>query len=194
MGKSKMSDRISALGNTASCEGLVQISETGPHGMITVRGDLSAPEFCAAVEKITGFEIPGPGAMVGDLRGGIAWMSPDELLVLCTAEKEDELCNALSVGLKDMHALVANVSDARAVFELKGAHIRDVLAKLAPVDMSREQMCPGMLRRTRLAQVPAAFWIEQESARIVCFRSVAQYMFDLLQVAAQPGSEVGYHQ
>jgi len=27
----------------------------------------------------------------------------------------------------------------------------------------------------------------------VCFRSVADYVFKLLKVAAQPGSEVGYY-
>ncbi len=189
-----MSNRVSALGNMASSTGLVQVCETGPHGMITLRGDLSAAPFCAAVTETTGFEIPGPGAMVGDLSGGIAWMSPDELLVFCMADKENALCTALKGALKDMHALVANVSDARAVFQLKGAHTRNVLSKLAPVDMSPDHMRAGQMRRTRLAQVPAAFWVGEQSATIICFRSAAQYMFDLLRVATQAGSEVDFHQ
>ncbi|KKK73929.1 hypothetical protein LCGC14_2888910, partial [marine sediment metagenome] len=42
-------------------------------------------------------------------------------------------------------------------------------------------------------QVPAAFWLLEDGAfQVVCFRSVAQYMFDQLKVAAQPGSEVGH--
>ena len=50
---------------------------------------------------------------------------------------------------------------------------------------------PGMFRRTRLAQVPAALWMtEDDSFQIICFRSVAQYVFDLLCVAAQDGSKV----
>jgi sarcosine oxidase subunit gamma len=50
-----------------------------------------------------------------------------------------------------------------------------------------------MFRRSRLAQVPAAFWMpDAETFQIVCFRSVARYMFDLLSIAAQPGSEVGH--
>ncbi|MGC1503573.1 MAG: sarcosine oxidase subunit gamma, partial [Sulfitobacter sp.] len=49
-----------------------------------------------------------------------------------------------------------------------------------------------MFRRTRLAQVPAAFWMpDAETVQIICFRSVAQYVFDVLNVAAQCGSEVG---
>ncbi|MEO9629184.1 MAG: sarcosine oxidase subunit gamma, partial [Sulfitobacter sp.] len=52
-----------------------------------------------------------------------------------------------------------------------------------------------MFRRTRMGQVPAAFWLREDGVfEVICFRSVAQYMFDLLSVAAQPGSEVGHFQ
>ena len=71
--------------------------------------------------------------------------------------------------------------------------MRDVIAKLAPVDMHPGQFNGTMFRRTRFAQVPAAFWMpDAQTVRIVCFRSVARYMFDLLRIAAQPGSEVGH--
>ena len=47
------------------------------------------------------------------------------------------------------------------------------------------------LRRSRIAQIPAAFWLDSESsATLVCFRSVAQYAFDLLADAVKTGSEV----
>jgi len=84
------------------------------------------------------------------------------------------------------------VSDARASFRLEGQHAREVLAKLCPVDLALDAFVEGMFRRTRMAQVPAAFWLcEDEAFQIVCFRSQARYVFDLLCVAAQPGSEVG---
>ena len=36
-----------------------------------------------------------------------------------------------------------------------------------------------------MGQIPAAFWLEDEdSFRIICFRSVAQYAYDLLKTAA----------
>jgi len=75
---------------------------------------------------------------------------------------------------------------------VRGPHAREVMAKLAPVDLAPAAFTPGMFRRTRMAQVPAAFWMPEEDVfRVVCFRSVAQYVFDLLSIAAQPGSEVG---
>ena len=68
-----------------------------------------------------------------------------------------------------------------------------MVAKLAPVDLAPGEFEPGQFRRTRLAQVPAALWMpEEDRIRLVVFRSVARYVFDLLSVAAQPGSEVGH--
>ena len=81
------------------------------------------------------------------------------------------------------------------LFELvSGDGAREVLGKLCPVDLSAEAFVPGQFRRTRMAQVAAAFWLDQDgSFHIVCFRSVADYMFSLLSTAAQPQSEVGVY-
>ncbi len=123
--------------------------------------------------------------------GGIAWMSPDELLILCDyAEVTDRLA-VLQSALKGQHALAVNVSDARAMFQVSGPHTREVIAKLAPVDMHPDHFKPGDFRRTRFAQVAGAFWlVNEETAQIICFRSVGQYMFDVLNMAAQEGAEV----
>ena len=88
-----------------------------------------------------------------------------------------------------MHHLVADVSDARAVIALSGAGAREVLAKGAPVDMAQDRFGPAEIRRTRLGQVAVAFWMTgPETFELVCFRSVAGFVFDWLTVAAQPGS------
>jgi sarcosine oxidase, subunit gamma len=62
----------------------------------------------------------------------------------------------------------------------------EVLMKLAPVDLAA--MVPGELRRTRVAQVAAAFWAADGGYTVVCFRSVAGYVMGLLTHAAQPGA------
>ncbi len=103
--------------------------------------------------------------------------------------KAAEVVDAASKALASEHALVVNVSDARAVYRVSGAQCREVVAKLTPADTAI--MAPGMLRRTRIAQIPAAFYLEDdETAILVCFRSVAQYAFDLLKDASQDGGEV----
>jgi sarcosine oxidase subunit gamma len=53
---------------------------------------------------------------------------------------------------------------------------------------------PGERRRTRLQQAAGAIWLESNTeARVICFRSVARYVFDLLAISARDGGAVGYH-
>ncbi len=183
---------VSAL-NNARFDGLAEITECGLQGMITLRGDLTARALKAGATQASGAKIPAPGRanITGD--SGLCWMSPDELLVLCPYGEVETRLDALTTRLGDMFALAVNVSDARALFRVSGPSAREVLAKLCPVDMSPQAFTPGMFRRTRMAQVPAAFWMdEDDSIRIICFRSAADYVFGVLSAAAQKGSGVGY--
>ena len=180
-----MSNVLSALPGAAS-DGVVSVSEAGPVGMVTLKADLNAAK--AAGKAATGQTMPG----LRQINGNVAWMAHDELLILTDHGAADATVATLTDKLKGKHFLAANVSDARAVFDLKGAAVKDVLGKLTPADLAALQ--PGEMRRTRLAQVAAAIWLEADDhARVVCFRSVAQYVFDLLTTAALPGSEVKYH-
>lgn len=183
-----MSDAVSAL-QGASFDGYCKVEEAGLVGMITLRGDLSSTGVAKAVKAATGAAIPGQGKITDGVKGRVGWMSPDELLLITDHIEAPKVVEAATRALAKEHALVVNVSDARAVFRVKGTACREVIAKLTPADTSLMQ--PGMLRRTRIAQIPAAFYLEDDqTAVLVCFRSVAQYAFDLLKDAAKPGGEV----
>ncbi len=188
-----MSEPVTALNNTSDATGIAAISEIGPVGMITLRGDLNASYLRKAAAQIAGVDVPAPlGCNSSDNRG-IAWMSPDELLVMCPYAEAGETVEKLEKAIGSNFATAANVSDGRAVFRVSGPLAREVMAKLSPVDLDPAIFKPGMFRRTRLAQVPAAFWMtDDETFQIFCFRSVAQYVFDVLKVAAQSGSAVGH--
>ncbi len=188
-----MFEAVSAL-QGASCNGIVQVREIGLQGMITLRGDLGSAAVKKAAMAATGQDMPSQRKANIEDDTGIAWMSPDELLILVPYATVDARLEALGKALEKQHHLAVDVSDARAVFELSGGpDVREVIAKLCPVDMSAGAFDSGYFRRTRMAQVPAAFWMpDGNSVRIVCFRSVAQYVFDLLKGAAAPGSAVGY--
>ncbi len=186
-----MSKSVSAL-NGVHFLGIADIKELDLHGMITVRGDLAKAKVKSAVKSATGLAIPKTAQIALGENSSVAWMSPDELLLVTDYATVGASVAKLQSALAKEHALVVNVSDARAMFSVSGAQAREVVAKLAPVDFSADSFTPGMFRRTRLAQVPAALWMtDDESFQIICFRSVAQYVFDLLCVAAQDGSEVG---
>ena len=186
-----MSEPVTALRNATNGAGFATVTEIGPVGMITLRSNLAEKAISKAAVAASGVTMPDQRMCNTQGEHGIAWMSPDELLVMCPyGEVYDRLAD-LQGKLAKHHALAVNVSDARAVFQVTGPRVREVLAKLVPVDLHPDEFTPGMFRRTRLAQVPAAFWMPDETTvQIICFRSVAQYVFDVLCVAAQPGSEV----
>ncbi len=211
-----MSDPQSALGGVRY-EGFAVIEEIGPLGMVTIRGDLADPALATALGRVLGLDLPAARRIVGaggNLAGdgaapagagqgaagfALAWMSPDELMAILPYRAVADVVARLRDALGAAHFTVVDVSDARAVFRITGARAREVLAKLAPVDLHPGSFRAGEIRRTRLAQTAAAFWIDPsaaapgggESFMLVSFRSVAAYVFGLLETAARPGGEVG---
>ncbi len=183
-----MSNAVSIL-NGASSNGAVKITEAGLRGMITLRGDLSSAQLITAVSAAVGLGIPAQRKVNHGPMGGVAWMSPDELLLLVDYDKAAAITADISGALTGEHHMAVNVSDARAVFAIKGVGGREVLAKGAPVDLSPEAFGIGDIRRTRIGQLAAAFWMtDDETFELVCFRSVGAFMFDWLTNAAREGS------
>ena len=187
-----MSNAVSAL-NGATYNGFVTVTDVGLRGMITLRGNLTSPAIKKAVKAASGSDLPAQGHVATADDSAVAWMSPDELLIMTPYAEVEAALAKIDKALKGSHYLAVNVSDARAVLRVQGQGAREVMAKLSPVDMSADGFTPGMFRRTRMAQIPAAFWMpDADAVQIICFRSVADYAFNLLKDAAQPGSEVGY--
>lgn len=183
-----MSDVRSVL-EGASFEGAVRVTEAGVHGMVTLRGDLGSEALAKAVKSAVGLAVPGPLSISNGAKGAVAWMSPDELLLMVKYDQAEAAVAKLSKALADEHHLAVNVSDARAVFTLSGAGLRDVLAKGTPADVSEAAFKPGVIRRSQLGLVAAAFWMTSEAeATVVCFRSVGEYMYNWLCTAAKPGT------
>ncbi|WP_299729292.1 sarcosine oxidase subunit gamma family protein [uncultured Tateyamaria sp.] len=186
-----MSKAVSALGGVTWTDGIATVHEAPLQGMITVRGDLTSKGVIKAATGATGMQMPAQGTANCNGTKGLCWMSPDELLVLCAYGDVAQVLDGMRAALGDQHGLAVDVSDARALFRVAGKGALEVMAKLAPVDFRPSAFGHGMFRRSRLAQVPAAFWMQEDDAfHVVCFRSQAQYVFDLLKAAGQKGSEV----
>jgi sarcosine oxidase subunit gamma len=185
-----MSEPASAL-NGAVFEGYVRVAEAGLRGMITLRADLADARVAAAVRRVAGVEMPAVRRIALKAGRGAGWMSPDEVLILVPYAEAAATVAALAEALAGVHHLAADVSDARVSFRLEGAGVREVLAKLSPTDLAPGRFAAGELRRSRLAQVAAAFWEEEGGFTVVAFRSVAGYVFEILRLSAMPGGEVG---
>lgn len=188
-----MSDEVMPAGETLA-RGLVLVERAEGYGMIALRGDLGSAEVAAAVSQAVGLEVPGRRGLLDDGTRAVAWMSPDELLLMLPLDDLPVALAAMQAALAGAFALAVDVSDARALFRLRGSSWRDVLAKLCPVDFAPDAFGPGTIRRTRAAQVAAAVWQSGDAeASLICFRSVAGYVGTLLATAAHPSGAVGLH-
>ncbi|MFZ1468252.1 MAG: sarcosine oxidase subunit gamma [Paracoccaceae bacterium] len=183
-----MSDAVSAL-NGASYDGFVKIREIGPVGMISLRAKPGTKGLDKAIKAAVGVKIPEQRQMEWAKDRGCGWMSPDEFLLVLPYAQVGTAMAAIAKALAGEHHLAADVSDARAVFRIEGPKAGDVLAKLCPADLAI--MGPNELRRTRAAQVAAAFWRDDQGYTLVSFRSVGAYVMGLLSHSAMAGSELG---
>ena len=183
-----MSNAVSALQGKVA-PGEVTIRDAGLRGMIILRGDLSDKKLQNVCKSIAGMKMPGAGQVQIEGESGLCWMSPDELLVVVPYAEAVEALAKIDKALNGSHYLAENVSDARAVILVEGEYGREVISKLAPVDLHPEAFGVGDFRRSRLGQVAAAFWMRDEDTfEVVCFRSVGEYAFKLLAASASAGA------
>lgn len=166
------------------------VSMAGPAGMIGLRGDLADERLRAVVAEVAG-GMPDRLGIVGGLARGAAWMSPDELLLFVAPGEVGPVLIRIGEALAGTHHLALDVSDLRVAIRLIGP-ARETLGKLSPADLSPGAFSPGVMRRSRLGQVAAAFWLEGEGAHVLCFRSVGLYLLALLRRSAADGP-VGFH-
>ncbi len=172
----------------------VLIERVAGIGMVTLRADLADPATEAALKAAMGTVVPARRRILRSRRKGhlTAWMSPDELMLFMPRERLDRVTRSLEKALAEHHHLVADMSAARAIFRLEGAdgHLREILAKGVPADLSPEGLPRGEMRRTRLGAVAAGIWsLEEGVFHLMCFRSVAEHVDLWLRTAAHEGTE-----
>lgn len=167
-------------------DALAQVARVEGLGMITIRADLVRAGD--AIAEAAGLAIPGTARIITDGLRSLGWMSPDELLLILPVAEVAGAVAALEQALAGEPALVADMSDARTIFDLTGPHAADVVAKLSPADL--DTLPADGLRRSRAGQTAAAFWRIKGGFRLIGFRSTADYLDLILQNAALPGSQL----
>ncbi|MFD1882253.1 sarcosine oxidase subunit gamma [Paracoccus pacificus] len=167
-------------------EPLANVSDWLPPAMIQIRADLSRAGD--AIAEAAGVAVPGPTRYATGGDRWLGWMSPDELLFILPADQRAAALADLGDALAGEPALVADVTDMRVGFAIDGPKAAQVLAKLCPVDFAA--LPADGLRRTRAAQTACALWPEGQGYRLICFRSVGDYMRTVLTNAAMPGTDL----
>ena len=183
----------SPLAHREGPQGLsIDLREITDRGMIDVRGSASDKKFTAAVKKVLGLDLPKtPRTSVswGDVKA--LWLSIDQWLILCSRAKVVELAAALKAELADIHSLVVDVSDMRAVLRLEGEGVREVLLKGSSLDLLSKDYGPGTVRRMRYAEIAALLnVVEDDVFDIYVFRSYADYAWEFLLATARAPAKI----
>ena len=152
-------------------------------GKLNMRADKSAGKI---VKSITGCAFP-PVANKFTTAGKrhVVWLGPDEFLILCEAGKDEELTSAIQLTIGDQHSAVSNISDALAAFHLKGADVRQTLAKGCALDLHHTSFTSGDAAQTLLSNAAVTIMaLADDEFIVICRTSFASYLHDWFLDAA----------
>jgi sarcosine oxidase subunit gamma len=185
----------SSLAGVAQPKGLsISLTEITDLGMVDVRGDAGDQVFRTAVSEAIGCDLPvGPRTSLTAGEVSVLWLSVDQWLIVAPRRRVPDMVSALRSGLRNVHALAIDVSDARTLIRLEGEGVREVVMKGAPVDLTLPEYGVGSVRRLRFGDVGAMVQIRALSPDVIdlyVFRSYARFAWDWLEATAGEAARV----
>ncbi|HEV7263320.1 MAG TPA: sarcosine oxidase subunit gamma family protein [Falsiroseomonas sp.] len=179
----------------------------GPPGVaVTERGDLAAASLALragqgaalATALLDGFGLALPQRAGCTAAGALelVWTGPGQWLALDAGRKDVArfgFARALAARLGGA-ASVTDLTGARAVLRLSGPAVREMLAKLVPIDLDESVFPPGAAALTLAGHMGVTLWrppTAKDAWHIACYRSFGESLaHDVLEAAAEFGCEV----
>ena len=97
--------------------------------------------------------LPDPGRWTDIGGAALSWMAPDDYLLTGPDHAAAPFVARITHALDGHHALVTDLSHARAVCPLAGAGARDALAAHCPLDQSENRFPIGRVARSLIGDV-----------------------------------------
>ncbi|MGC1305471.1 MAG: sarcosine oxidase subunit gamma family protein [Caulobacteraceae bacterium] len=137
-----------------------------------------------AVGRALGIDMPTGPTLAGGGGFRLLGYGPGVWLVMADAPTE-AWCDLLATSLQDK-ASVSDQSSAYVVFEVKGAHARELLQRGAFIDLDTDVFGPGGAAVTVIAHIGVILWrpLVGDGFEVACFRSYADSFRDWLDAAA----------
>ncbi|MCY3957460.1 MAG: sarcosine oxidase subunit gamma [Chloroflexi bacterium] len=123
---------------------------------LNLRLDPHDAEALTAVRQIVGVQLPrtpNTTTVTDDLT--VAWLGPDEWLLLDESHQSDALLVDLQAALTGHFASVVDTSAGQTVIRLSGPSTLDVLARGCALDLHPSVFPPGACAQTLLARAQA---------------------------------------
>jgi sarcosine oxidase subunit gamma len=125
-----------------------------------------------------------PNTVTGDMTRGVLWLGPDEWLVVSLPGTMADTVTELDAALAGSDHSVLDVSENRAVIELRGTDRHAVLASGCPLDLDpRGGWVPGVCAQTMFARAQVVLQELEGSTRLFVRPSFAGYVVDRLLAA-----------
>lgn len=122
-----------------------------------------------------------PNTVAGDLTRGVLWLGPDEWLVVGLPGAAAATVAEFEAGLDGVHHSVVDVSQNRAVIELRGADRFALLATGCSLDLDpRGRWVPGVCAQTLFARAQVILQELEGATRLFVRPSFAGYVADRL--------------
>lgn len=155
----------------------------------TGAGAVLAERMAAAV----GLSPPARPACVTNGGTGLVWLGPDHWLAFRRGLRgaarfgfAPELAAALGRA-----ASVTEMTCSRTILRLSGPRLRDVLAKMVPVDLEETAFPAGAAALTNGGYLPVQLWrlaADEPVFELACYRSYAESLVEaLLHAAGEDG-------
>jgi sarcosine oxidase, subunit gamma len=155
---------------TRAAGGAVSVTEVPFLAQVNLRLDPEG-QAAAAVRLELGLPLPTePGTSAGSGPLTVAWLGPDEWLVMGPPGTEGDLGARLRSAIGAAHASVVDVSAQRTTLLVTGPRARDLLALGCALDLHPRSFGAGSCAQTMLARAQvvligrdagdaAAFWV-----------------------------------
>jgi sarcosine oxidase subunit gamma len=119
--------------------------------------------------------------VAGDLTRGVLWLGPDEWLVVGLPGTAQVTVEELEHALDGVHHAIVDVSENRAVLELRGADRYELMASGCSLDLDpRGGWVPGVCAQTMFAHAQVILQEREGATRVFVRPSVAHYVVDRL--------------
>jgi sarcosine oxidase, subunit gamma len=114
------------------------------------------------------------------------WLGPDEWLLVGAPGAAGAIADELGRSLAGLHHSVVDVSANRVVLELRGPMRHDLLATACPIDLHPRSWGDGRCAQSVFGAAQVLLHEREGATRLFVRPSFADYVLDLLLVAARP--------
>jgi sarcosine oxidase subunit gamma len=175
------------VGLSAATRGEVLLREVPYLAQVNVRTDPNDAGVMQRLASTLGFALPALPNTVsseGDRRS--LWLGPDEWLLVGPDGTQDTFQDAMRVGLAGAFGSIVDVSANRAVLEVGGPKVRELLARGVSIDLDVRSFGSDRCAQALLAKAQLIIERREASAFHIYVRtSFASYVADWLLDAAR---------